>query len=68
MNSVSERIIEKIKSEQPENIIYVSCNYKNFIQEYLNIQSLYEIKKLTAVDMFPHVPHVELVIVLKKSV
>jgi 23S rRNA (uracil-5-)-methyltransferase RumA len=51
----------------PETIIYVSCSPKNFAREMLQLQEFYEIKKMTAIDMFPHTPHVELVTKLVKK-
>ncbi len=49
----------------PPTIIYVSCNYKNFAREMVQLEKFYEVTKMRAIDMFPHTPHVELVSLLK---
>jgi 23S rRNA (uracil1939-C5)-methyltransferase len=56
-NKVLESLIEK----KPNNIIYVSCNYLNFIKELKVFSSYYNVVDSVAVDMFPHTHHVELV-------
>ncbi len=51
----------------PETIIYVSCNPKNFAREMIQLQKFYTVENMTAIDMFPHTPHVELVTKLIKK-
>lgn len=51
----------------PNEIVYISCNYKNFAREMVQLQSQYRIEKMIAIDQFPHTPHVELVIKLYKK-
>lgn len=50
----------------PKEIIYVSCNPKNFAREMVQLQAHYRIDRMKAIDMFPHTPHVELVTKLVK--
>jgi len=45
----------------PPQIVYVSCNYKNFAREMVDLQKFYKVERMVALDMFPHTPHVELV-------
>ena len=45
----------------PPKIVYVSCNYKNFAREMVELQRHYDLVQIKAIDMFPHTPHVELV-------
>ncbi len=45
----------------PPEIIYVSCNPKNFAREMVQLQEHYTVSFMRAIDMFPHTPHVELV-------
>ena len=51
---------------QPKTIVYVSCNPKNFAREMVQLQSVYRVEAMRAIDMFPHTPHVELVSKLVK--
>ncbi len=45
----------------PPEIIYVSCNAKNFAREMVQLKKHYTVSFMRAIDMFPHTPHVELV-------
>ena len=49
----------------PERIVYVSCDPATLARDvkYLR-ESGYEIKRVKAVDMFPHTVHVETVVLL----
>ena len=52
---------------QPERIVYVSCDPATLARDvkYLR-ESGYEIKRVKAVDMFPHTVHVETVCCLHR--
>ena len=51
-----------------ERIIYVSCNPKAFRLDYENhLRKAYRIEDALLVDMFPHTPHVEVVIWLERT-
>jgi 23S rRNA (uracil-5-)-methyltransferase RumA len=52
----------------PETLVYVSCHYKNFARELVELQKYYEVKNMRAIDLFPHTPHVELVTQLIKRI
>lgn len=55
-----------IKFNAPE-IIYVSCNPKTLVTDLeVLISAGYEVKKMRIMDMFPHTPHVETVVLLSK--
>lgn len=51
----------------PETIVYVSCNYHRLVQELTQFKTLYDIASVEGFDLFPHTPHVELVVTLKKK-
>lgn len=44
-----------------KQIIYISCNYKNLARELVTLTQKYNVDNLTAIDMFPHTQHVEVV-------
>ncbi len=56
-----DKALADILRIKPETIVYVSCNYKNFAREFVQLGKLYNLEALRAIDMFPHTPHVELV-------
>jgi 23S rRNA (uracil747-C5)-methyltransferase len=50
-----------------ENVVYVSCNPKVFKLDYKNhLKKTYRVEDAVLIDMFPHTPHVEAVVKLKK--
>ena len=60
-----QAVLETMVKMQPERIVYVSCDPATLARDvkYLR-ESGYEIKRVKAVDMFPHTVHVETVCLL----
>ncbi|MCW1892253.1 MAG: 23S rRNA (uracil(1939)-C(5))-methyltransferase RlmD [Candidatus Uhrbacteria bacterium] len=56
------RVIETLLEKSPKTIIYVSCDYHHLVKELTQFKTKYEIKNITALDLFPHTPHVEVVV------
>ncbi len=48
-------------------IVYVSCNPTTQARDLQLLQEIYTIKKIQPVDMFPHTPHVECVVLMEKK-
>lgn len=66
-SGLHDNVLKEIIAAKPKHIIYVSCNYKSFAREakeLVDLNKSYFIEKMTAIDMFPHTPHVELVSLL----
>jgi len=61
------RTIETILSAQPKTLVYVSCNYLRFLQEWKELSKLYVIDQASALDLFPHTPHMECVFKLVRK-
>lgn len=51
----------------PKEIVYVSCNYKRFVEDWKALKETYACTALEAYDLFPHTPHVELVAKLERK-
>jgi 23S rRNA (uracil-5-)-methyltransferase RumA len=60
-SGMHDRALKDVMNAAPEEIVYVSCNYKNFAREMVKLQKIYTVTNLRAIDMFPHTPHVEIV-------
>ena len=62
-----ESVLETMVNMQPERIVYVSCDSATLARDvkYLR-ENGYELKKVKAVDMFPHTVHVETVTLLQR--
>ncbi len=57
--------VDKIK---PKKLVYISCNPKTQVRDIEHLRKRgWKLKKLQAVDMFPHTKHVETVALLTKS-
>lgn len=60
-----EKTLSAIISAKPERIVYVSCNPATLARDAKFLtENGYTVKKVTAVDMFPHTVHVESVMLL----
>jgi len=60
-SGMHDRALADILKYRPETIVYISCNPKNFAREMVQLQEVYKVASIKAIDLFPHTPHVELV-------
>ena len=62
-----EALLETIVKMEPEKVVYVSCDPATLARDvkYLR-ENGYEVRRVRAVDMFPHTVHVETVCLLSK--
>lgn len=58
-------VVETIMRARPRRIVYVSCNPATQARDIGLVDTMYSIEKVQPVDMFPHTPHVENVVLLK---
>jgi tRNA (uracil-5-)-methyltransferase len=63
---IHPRLVKKILKDKPETVVYVSCNPKTLSQNLRELSGIYKIEEAVGLDMFPHTPHVEAVVLLKK--
>ena len=65
---MAEDAVRALCSMEPKRIVYVSCNPATLARDLCVYNSCgYELKKATAVDMFPRTHHVETVVLLSKK-
>ena len=50
----------------PKRIVYVSCNPATQARDLEILTQDYRISRIQPVDMFPHTPHVENVVLLER--
>ena len=50
----------------PNRIVYVSCNPATQARDLAEFDKDYKVTAVQPVDMFPHTPHVENVVLLEK--
>ncbi|MGL4449985.1 MAG: 23S rRNA (uracil(1939)-C(5))-methyltransferase RlmD [Sarcina sp.] len=66
-SGVHPKAMEYVIKFKAKQIIYVSCNPKTLVDDLESLEiSGYEIEKTLLMDMFPHTPHVESIVCLKK--
>ena len=63
-----EKCLETMLQMAPERIVYVSCDSATLARDLkLLCAGGYDLKRIRAVDMFPHTVHVETVVLLSKG-
>ena len=60
-------VIKTILRAQPQRIVYVSCNPATQARDLQLLDEQYRVAEVQPVDMFPHTPHVENVVLLTKK-
>lgn len=58
------KAIKRLLELGPARVLYVSCNPKIFVQEWKALSERYRIESAQGFDLFPHTPHVELMVSL----
>ena len=58
-------VISVIMKARPKRIVYVSCNPSTQARDLQLLDAEYKVVKVQPVDMFPHIPHVENVVLLE---
>lgn len=59
-------VINRIMEIAPGAVVYVSCDPATLARDLKLFAQKYSIGKVTPVDLFPHTPHVETVVLLSK--
>ena len=59
-------VVKTILKASPKRIVYVSCNPATQARDLQAMDEAYKVMAVQPVDMFPHTPHVENVVLLEK--
>ena len=60
-------VVKTILKATPARIVYVSCNPATQARDLQAMDSQYKVSAVQPVDMFPHTPHVENVVLLERK-
>lgn len=60
------RVINKLNEQKPHTIIYLSCNPATQARDVRLLLDNYEIETVKTFNFFPHTPHIENLLVLKR--
>jgi 23S rRNA (uracil1939-C5)-methyltransferase len=59
-------VVKTILGCRPQRIVYVSCNPATQARDLSLMDADYRVTEVQPVDMFPHTPHVENVVLLER--
>lgn len=59
-------VVDVILKAEPQRIVYVSCNPATQARDLQLMDGKYRVEAIQPVDMFPHTPHVENVVLLTR--
>ena len=59
-------VVKTILNAAPKRIVYVSCNPATQARDLQDLDTQYRVVAVQPVDMFPHTPHVENVVLLER--
>lgn len=62
-----DRLIERINSEEPRNIIYLSCNPVTQARDISVLTKNYNIAEIQTYNFFPRTPHIENLVILNRK-
>lgn len=62
---IEEEAVAAVLQYQPQFLILVSCNPTTLARDLAKLTPKYSIKAIQGVDLFPHTPHVETVVLLE---
>ncbi len=65
-SGVPSKVLNKIKDENINKIIYISCNPHTLIRDLNILKSNYKINEFIVLDMFPNTHHLESFVVLER--
>ncbi len=60
-------VVKTILRAAPQRIVYVSCNPATQARDLHDLDAMYRVEAVQPVDMFPHTPHVENVVLLTQK-
>ncbi len=61
------RVVETLLEARPPRVVYVSCSYPRFLDEWKKLGAAYRLIRAEALDLFPHTPHMECVFLLERK-
>ena len=62
---MAEKVVEQLLAVKAKKMVYVSCNPATQARDLQLLSTLYDVKAVQPVDMFPHTQHVENITLLE---
>ena len=59
-------VTQRILSERPPRVLYLSCNVLTQARDYAALSSAYAVRDLVLYNFFPRTPHIESLLILER--
>ncbi len=59
-------LIQRLLKEGSPTLLYISCNFSRFWEEYQSLKEAYRLERVQFYDFFPHTPHLESLLLLRR--
>ncbi len=66
-SGMADDVLKKIQEELPPYLFYLSCNFQTQARDLSSLLEYYDMEFLKAYNFYPHTPHVETLVILKKK-
>jgi 23S rRNA (uracil1939-C5)-methyltransferase len=63
-----QKVIDRLREVQPAFVAYLSCNPATQARDVARLADYYGIEDFYGYNFFPRTPHIESLVILKKSV
>lgn len=64
---LDEKLVNFLKENPVERIVYISCNPATQARDLKSLKEIYNVEKISIVNLFPNTAHVESVAILEKN-
>lgn len=64
---LSKMFVDKVSASGINKMIYVSCDLMTLKRDLMRLSPTFTVQSIQAVDMFPHTPHVETIVLLQRE-
>ncbi len=65
-SGLSKSVREFLRKSRIRNLFYLSCDPMTLRRDLLHLKSVYKVEDVIFFDMFPHTPHIETLVYLKR--
>lgn len=62
-----ETLMAVLKRDELQAICYVSCNPATLARDLLRLSERFQVERIVPLDLFPHTPHVETIVLLSRT-
>ena len=64
---LDEKLVNFLKENPVERLVYISCNPATQARDLKSLKEVYEVEKISIVNLFPNTSHVESVVLMSRE-